>query len=452
MAQRKIEIVNIDRFKPRLYADLFIPSWINGYSIAVEFAHNWFLSKFPQTYFKTVHIAGKSVFDDFRRFNFGDYAKREKPALLINGAIQYDFDTENTDIHQLGIDGYIKKTDYHRSFFKDPERKLYVGFVPEGMLVNFTTRCKFETRAQQLDAYKRMEIMFRIGCTETIDIDVDFHVPYELMHSLANDAGFKVNEGYICEPYQFLEYLNKYSQLPMLYKLRYINGKHEFFMRMNNIPLHLDTRNKLEADDGEVEGHTSNNFHIDMNFAIRVLVPKFYIYYSEMKTVNDVVITDSENAIGIYSVRVFDIPELNDRGWVQFGTSNYAKDGDEKYVKEIDITQLFKGPVDAKVGISLDDLIEDSVKLGISPDSFIEINLYTNDLAVNSGKIPIKMDWENRKILLPDNVLNNYFYIVVYTERGYINSKIIDINNVYSNRVTTSRKHEVDRSEDRFVE
>ena len=39
--KRKVEIKDIDRFKPKLYADLYIPSWVNGYSVAMEYVYNW---------------------------------------------------------------------------------------------------------------------------------------------------------------------------------------------------------------------------------------------------------------------------------------------------------------------------------------------------------------------------------------------------------------------------
>lgn len=449
MSREKIEFVNIDRFKPLLYADLYIPSWVNGYSIAMEFVHNWFLSKFHNdNYFKTVHIIGKHTFEDFRRFEFGDYAKREKPALSIGGTIQYDYNFENIDLHLLGIEGFVKKTNYQKSFFKNPVKKLYLGLVPEVMAVDFVLRCRVDTRSEQLDLYKRLELLFRIGCTETMDVDMNFHVPYKLMRDLARDSGYDVQNDVIMEPYDFLKYLNQYSQVPFLYKLRYINGKHEYFIRMNNMPLYLDTRNSLDPDDGEQEGQTSTNYHIEMRVGIKIPVPKFYIYYAEGKEYSNI-ITNSSDGVDVYSMKVFDIPEVNSKGWVQYGTSNYLKDENEESVKNIDISELFTAPVDTRVGISLDDIISDALLFGISPSTFIDIQIYTNDMVV-TGKLPIDVDWENRTITLPDNMKDNYYYIVIYTELGYINSKIIEKSESYKSRITDSKKTVIDRSGDTF--
>ncbi len=450
MGKEKIEIRDIDRFKPKLYADLYVPSWVNGYSLAMDFVHSWFLSKFPKNFFKTVHVAGKNIFDDFRRFEYGDYVKREKPAVVFTSTINYENEFSNLDLHMFGIERYMMKTDYQRSFFKDPIKKLYLGQASEAMEINFNIRVRFNTRAQQLDWYKRMELLFRIGFTSTIDTDMDFHIPYDLMVDLANDAGFAIDEnGTIVSPYDYLLYLNQHSQIPFLYKLRYINGKYEFFIRMNNLPLYLDTRNKLDPDDGEQDGQTSTNFNIDFPIRVIIPVPKFYIYYAEGKVSSDIYVDQSST--NVYSMRVMDIPDINAKGWNMYGTSNYLREKDEEWVREIDITELFKAPVDRKVGIDLNDLIEDSIQSGISPDTFIDIQVYTDDTLVENGKLTVSMDWENRKIILPENK-NSYFYLIIYTEQGYINSKIIDINRVYKNRITLSKQdpHVVDESHLRY--
>lgn len=446
MGKNIIDIHTIDRFKPQLYADLYIPSWVNGYSIAMDFVHNYFISKFPPNFFRTVHIVGKIPYEDFRKYEYGEYIKREKPAMSIGSNVQFDYDFDMLDLHMVGIDRYIKKTDYNKSFFRDPMNKLYLGMIPEAMVVNFQIRTRYDTRAQQMDMYKRMELMFRIGFTETLDVDMDFHIPYELMADLARSAHFNVTEGVIEDPYLFLKYLNKYSKLTFMYKLRYINGKREFFIRMNNMPLHLDTKNKLDAGDGEADGQTMNNFDIDMNLVVRIPVPKFYAFYAECKDVNEIHVLPNTGT-NIYSMRVFDIPDVNAKGWVQYATSNYLKDDSAKFVKEIEIESLFKSPVDVRVDISLDDLIEDAIQSGISPSAFIEIAVYTNDMVVK-GKLPTHIDWKNKKIVMPDGVMNSYFYLVIYLDLGYTNDKIADINQIYRNRITYSKRREIDRSQD----
>ena len=443
--RRVVKFVNIDRFRPILYADLYIPSWANGYSIGVEFIYNYFLSRFPSKFFRTIHISGKSTFDDLRRFEVGNIVKRENPACMIQSTIQYDFNDNFLDLNFFGVDEYIKRSNYERSFFKDPVHKLYIGHDMETMLINFNIRTRYDTRAQQLDAYNRIRKVFRIGCTETIDTDMDIHLPYDLMVNLARTAGFMVDSatGTIIDPWNFLKYLNQHSQLPILYKLRYINAKHEFFVRMRNLPIHLDLTNPLDADDGEQSGQTSINYNVEMQIVMRLPVPKVFLFYNEGKLSNSIEVEPDEG-INIYSMRVYDIPEANYKHWPMYGHSEYLADKDEEVVKSIDIKELFVAPVDVKIDTSLDDLITESIDNYIDPTSFIDIAVYSNDLSINrGGRIPVTMDWPNRKIVLPNNTLDTHFYIAIYIDRAYVNARIIDLTNAKDSRVALSKERDL---------
>lgn len=65
----------------RLYKALSIPSFVHGYSLAIEYIKSWFLGKFkefgfPDNYFKTVYINGKHVLDDWKYFNKDNIKKK----------------------------------------------------------------------------------------------------------------------------------------------------------------------------------------------------------------------------------------------------------------------------------------------------------------------------------------------------------------------------------------
>ena len=78
-------------YKPKLYKNLMLPSYVHGYSLTIEFMKKWFLEKFDKDYFKTVHVNGKHVLDDWRRFNNYNI-KREKPMVAIVPTLENDFD------------------------------------------------------------------------------------------------------------------------------------------------------------------------------------------------------------------------------------------------------------------------------------------------------------------------------------------------------------------------
>ena len=56
-------------YRPKLYRNLVLPSYVHGYSLAIEYMKKWFVDKFPKDYFKVIHINGKHVLDDWRDFN-----------------------------------------------------------------------------------------------------------------------------------------------------------------------------------------------------------------------------------------------------------------------------------------------------------------------------------------------------------------------------------------------
>ena len=140
-------------------------------------------------------------------------------------------------------------------------------------------------------------------------------------------------------------------------------------------------------------------------------------------------------------MKVLDIPEENLKHWPMYGHSDYMADEGETIVKEIEIGELFKAPVDIKVDTSLDDIIQDAIDQFINPDTFVEIAVYTNDLAINgTGRIPIVMDWVNRKIKLPPGIANTYFYLAIYIDRDYVNNKVIEKTHAQYNRIMASKR------------
>lgn len=441
-----VDIVNIDRFRPSLKCDLFIPSYVHSLSIATEFIYNYVFSRFPQDYFNTIHVSGKHPFEDFRRLNKGDLAVREYPMASLAYSIQYDFNDNNLDYNLLSTNKYLKKSQWQRSFFKCPSRGLYIGMDLEAIMIDYTFRFKVITKAQQLDLYNRLRKVFRLGCTETIDIDCDFHLDPAMTLAIAKEAGFNTDTstGEILDPWNFTRFLNAHSQMPILYKLRLINQKYEYFLRMRNLPVHLDFQNPLDVDEGSQMGMTSSDFNVEFRIGVRFPAPRTLALYNEGKWHHGVSV-ESNEGITVYSMKVLDIPEENLKHWPMYGHSDYMAEEDEAVVEEIDIGELFKAPVDIKVDTSLDDIIQDAINQFINPDTFVEIAVYTNDLAINgTGRIPVLMDWEHRKIKLPNGISDRYFYLAIYIDREYVNSKIVEKTNAQYNRIIAS-KRESDR-------
>ena len=439
--EETLDILDIDRFRPTLKCDLFIPSYIHSVSVATEFIYSYVLSKFAKDFFHTIHVSGKHAFEDLRKLEKGELAKRENPSVSIAYTLQYDFDDNNLDFNFLSTNKYLRRSQWQRSFFKDPKHGLYIGMDLECMMITYVFRFKLNSRAEQIDLYNRMRKVFRIGCTETDDIDMDFHLDRELITRLASEAGFAVDtNGEVIDSWNFVRYMNSRSQMPILRKFRGINQHKEYFVRMRNLPVHMSFQNQLTVDDGVTTGMHTTDYTIEFEIPVRFPCPRTFQLYNEGLWKHEIKLEKDDSAITLFSMKVYDIPEENSKGWVLYGHSNYIKDKDEKVVKKINIRELFKAPADIKVGTSLDDIIQESIDQFVSPDSFIEIAIYTNDYLNNTnGRLPIRMDWINRDIILPDDTTDSYFYIAVYIDREYVNSRVVDITDANRNRIMMSR-------------
>ena len=68
-----------------LYKSICIPSAINGYSLAIEYMKQWFLSKLPPQMFpeESINIDGKNIFGDYRRLTKQEIITRRKLFITI---------------------------------------------------------------------------------------------------------------------------------------------------------------------------------------------------------------------------------------------------------------------------------------------------------------------------------------------------------------------------------
>lgn len=412
----------------RLYSNLAIPSYVHGYSLGIEFMRSWFLEKFPRDYFKTVYINGKHVLDDFKYFN-RDAIKREKPMVAIVPTVEYDHDREYIDLYAADPDIFLKRSNYQQSFFKDDERDLYLGMNFQTIRMNFAYRVRVSSRAQQLDLFKRMELMFRIGATQKKSLSTDFHIPKDIILSIAEKAGFDIDKENkkVLNVMEFLSYMNSHSDLPILFKMRAINQKPEFFIRVRDMYTHIACRDKLSLDDGERDGQLDNNFHIDMAATLTMPIPHFFVFYSAEPMMGQTKVYEEDNniSVGLYSFNDFKIPEKNELGWYQIALTSYLCDKGEKF---IDMSEVFSG------NTNLDIVMEHNLKNFISPKGFIDIKVFRNDDRALSVKT--EMDYETKRLIFLENMDEETVYIVIYADREYINETISSLEEYKKYRIS----------------
>ena len=427
-------IVNVRKTKypseasKKLYANLALPSYVHGYSLAIQYMYRWFESKFEKGFFKGgIYVDGKHVLDDYKHFS-KNVVKGQNPRARIEPRIEYDYDRETVDTYLAPPDLYLRKSTFNESFFKDYDRALFLGLEMKALRMDFNFKVRVNTRAQQLDTYNRMQMYFRNGSTMHELLSVDFHIPKTLILNIALRAGFEVKNGEVQDIISFLSYLNSHSDLPFLYKIRAINQRPEFYIRISDLYTHINCTDKLSVDDGERLGKLDYNFHIEMNSILTIPIPHFYSFYSayELETGIEVV-EPKATSIPIYSINVFEIPNVDEHGWIRAAITDYMTDKGEK---EIDLSPIFTGEN------VLSYSIQHTLTQGLSPYHFINIVIYRGE---DIAKLcEFKMNWETFKAELLTDVGEEVLHIAVYYDREYINQLDISLHHYNDTRISNT--------------
>lgn len=410
-------------FNHKLYRSLALPSYVHGYSLAIEYMKNWFVKKFDTMmypdYFKCIHINGKHVLDDWKHFN-NHNIKREKPMLAIVPTVEYDYDKESIDLYLADQNMYLRRTQYQQSFLKDYTNDVFLAMEMREMKMNFGFKIRVNSRAEQQDLFNRMELWFRIGATQFHELSADLHVPYDIMLNIAHDLNFDIDERNqtIINVMDFVSYLNSHSEIPFIFKMRAINQKPEFFIRTRNLPVHINTTNKLQLDDGERVGKLDTNFHIEMQATLRIAIPHFFVYFSQKPIQYKIMVRDKPQ-IGIYSINAYEILPENHLGWNLFAQTGYLC---EKGEQVIPLDKIFAG--DGNIAT----ITRYSIDHGINPSSFVDVMvLHSDDVAV---LVPFRMDFESLRIILDEPMRKEEMVnIAIYVDRKYINDGILMMKN-----------------------
>ena len=397
-----------------LYGNLALPSYVHGYSLAIEYMHNWFKKGFDDKFFVGgIYIDGKHVLDDYSRLN--DYhmkniVKGQNPRARIAPRLETDWDRDGVDFYCGSPEVYLRRSGFQSAFFRDYDRGLFLGYVPRGMRMNFEFKVRVNSRSQQLDTFNKMELNFRNGATQSEYISADYHVPKYIMLDIADKAGFVVEDGEVNDTLGFLEYLNRHSDLTFLFKLRAINMKPEYFVRQPDIYTHIAVRDKLQLDDGERDGKLDFNFHIEMNAVLDMPIPHYFAYYCSDVIREDVMVKETDKAVAIYTINVYEIPKTDEHGWMQGAMTDFqAEDGDTY----IDIAPIFQGDN------PLHRAINHEYAKGVSPSRFINIKVFRDEAIAK--RVNCSVDWSKMRINFDSPEDEGILHIAIYYDREYVN-------------------------------
>ena len=413
--------------KVELRSSIAMPSTVHTYSVITEYISKWFLSRWSQDYFKTVHIEGKHVFDDYRSFDFSKVIRNGKPALAILPKIELEFDRDRLDTNMFGLNHIVDTGILKRSIVADYDNYSFIGTALHQLDINYAFRVRVESRAQQIDLYHYMSMAFRVGHRYVEQIDMDFHIPYKMMLQLARDAGYEVVNDKIVDIVSFLNYANTKSKLPIMFKLRTINQKMEFFMRFRDLDIAIDIPDKISHDDGEQEGQLFNNFHVEMQVNIKAPSPKFYVYYSDtssdIDTIEESVFPDPIYVSHGYETVLTKFPNENAKGWNRYLITEYYEE-DLENPMVIEFEELMNA-------MRLKDIIEYHKSIAI--DSSEYINFYI--INAEQPELPYDIDWDNFTLTVTEKVYSTMSTFAVYVDTEYIHEMQDTINSIQKSRV-----------------
>lgn len=406
-----------------------IPSAVHGYSLAIEYMRDWILENYPKDFFKTIHVGGKHVFADYRKFNRNPNQQIVKPALAINPSVNTDYNRDMVDLIQGGLNIYTRRSPYYDDrFFYDRTNNLCIGIQFKQLEMPFNIRIRVESRARQLDLLEFTRINLRIGSTQTHFVDIDCHVPYDIILALAIDVGFEIVRDEKRDTYLikdiigFLKYLNSNSKLPFTYKIRTVNGRCEFFIRIKHCHAHISCLEGISIDDGERQGVLEDNFHIDFSATLHFSVPAIYSYYSMAE--HEIMNKEVGDIRAMYQIISIRPPEVNEKSWNQFLTTQWIDES--RYIDIIEFSELLDNN-------DLQRVIVHSVEMGLSPAMFMDVKLYNAQT-----EIPIYLDWENFSIVVRRNMEDDTSDIAIYADLGYINSMLENMDKLNESRMKIS--------------
>jgi hypothetical protein len=418
-----------DKFN--LYRSLAVPSYVHSYSLCIEYYYNWFKKHFADNYFRGgVYIDGKHVLDEYKQSDITTI-KRENPRARIVPTLDSDYDRDDLDNYLASPEVYLRRSRFQDSFFKDYENKMFLSLQMKALRMNFNAKIRVNTRAEQLDLWNYMQLNFRNGATQYEYLSIDFHVPKSIIINIAERAGFEIINDEIKDILEFLSYFNKHSDLTLLFKIRAINKKPEFFIRVNDIYTHISCKDKISRDDGERDGKLDSNFHVEMENIVTMPIPAFYAFSDQCEIKVPIETTEmNEGMIALYSINMYDIPPVNERGWGQAAVTYYQTDKDDLYM---DLSSLFEGEN------ILARTINHTMAKGVSPSSFIDIKVYKGQ--DKAKLVPINMNWKNKTALFKNPADNDTLQIVVYYDREYINLVDSELNKYNDSRVSIYKNH-----------
>lgn len=406
-------------------SSVILPSQYQSYAVCVEFARDWFMARFPQKYFNSIYVDGTHSFDEFRKFSdINSQMKKANPLLAIIPVIDMNHNRDWID-SSPEIPMMMRRSRIEGTFFNDIRcnRGLHLQLLFKTVKMNFVFKVRVNTRAEQLDMVERIKLKHRAGYTETCNLALDVHVPKPIISQIAFDNAMELDTaGNPKDSVAMLQYLNSYSLIPFLYKLRCSTGNSEYFVKVPNCVAHVKSEIPT-FDDGERQDTMTSNYTVDFNVEVEMTAPYCYTYFSQkdQEFINKAPVC-LDPMIVVSSVIKTELPPEDENHWAMLTYTEYEVDDFDVGTKlEIPLKDYFDGT-------DLGRIIDYTQRIGVSPEVFLNFGVY------NEGQNKkYKMDWGKMICNLEEEITTNRSIIAIYCDMKYVNNTIIYLDELEKN-------------------
>lgn len=393
-----------------------------GNATSIVFEH--FKSTFPKKYFKYEHINTRLAIRQYQDIRKTVDFKRPKPILAMQPKLIPD-DTEFTIEFQHRMYGtslydLVRKPYTDVKFFKDPNTGIIMDFNVERAHMTFEFTVIVSTEYQQYNTMNYMRNTFNFGHPLILEEQtLETPIPDCVIQKLSQDACIPViDENGSVEP--FLSYINKYSNVPIMYGFESESGIHRFFMVLKT-NMNMVYEN-LSMNDANMDGQTSDNYQIQCQLDLEFNFPST-IYYlltkgedlGNVENIEDTDLLVMKDVIPLHFSLGHIIPDFDDDRNPIYETctiDNYTVGEEDRTPIGSIFTQLHK------------DIVQQMLQEHRNPSRFIHFVLYQNSDKMKENE-DYFVDWETMELVLKNPEEQKTYRIAIYINNSIQNEYII---------------------------
>ena len=384
---------------------------------------NDFKSHFPKDYFKTEFINTRLAFRQFANIRKTVDFKKQKPIIAMQPRLITDNSEFNIDFwHRLyGTSLYNLVHNWNNNsvkFFKDTDKGVVIDFLVERMKMQFNFTILVSTEYQQYNVMAYMKNKFRIDHPYYIeDTTLETLIPDVVIKQLSEDSGIPIiDETQGVKP--FLDYINKISNIPVIYGLQGATGKHRFFMVVTtNLWMNY---NSFNISEGEKDGQISDHFPLELQLDVEFNYPSVFYYIVKHRrkpiindeTENGLLTENREVTMHLTFTQTL-IPEYDEyKNKLYLSCVIECEDSEEDCT---DICSLFMKE-QLKLMIKL-------IMEGRNPDVLIIVIVFEDGVQIHKRRYYV--DWMTKQLKIKNTEKKKSYRIAIYINNTLMNDYII---------------------------